>query len=116
MALWKGAADSPGGPSETRKFAPPGPSAGDRVFRAINPTECFDLLEPGGIGHVSITGFDPSKDVIVLQKSLATDFSDLTIQQVSGNTVITIQGVTPDQITLVGVTSALHASDFHFVV
>jgi len=25
------------------------------VFRALSPTECFDLLEPGGIGRVGFT-------------------------------------------------------------
>jgi Ca2+-binding RTX toxin-like protein len=75
-----------------------------------------DQSKPGGIGVVTITGFDATKDVIVLQQTLATDFSHLNFQDVSGNTVVTIQGDTLDQITLVGVhSSALHASDFQFV-
>jgi len=75
-----------------------------------------DQSKPGGIGAVTITGFDTSKDVIVLQKALATDFNHLNFQDVSGNTVVTIQGDASDAITLVGVrASDLHASDFQFV-
>jgi nitroimidazol reductase NimA-like FMN-containing flavoprotein (pyridoxamine 5'-phosphate oxidase superfamily) len=36
-----------------------GPSApDDRVFRTVSPAECFDLLEPGGIGRVGFTAAD----------------------------------------------------------
>jgi hypothetical protein len=65
-----------------------------------------DQSKPGGIGSVTITGFDPSKDVIVLQQKLATDFNHLNFNEVSGNTVVTIQGDTQDHITLVGVHSS----------
>jgi hypothetical protein len=75
-----------------------------------------DQSMQGGIGHVTITGFNPSNDLIVLQQFLAGGFGNLNIQEVSGNAVITIQGDTLDQITLVNVNSlALHQSNFHFV-
>ena len=31
------------------------PAAGQRVLRTLSPAECFDLLEPGGIGRVGFT-------------------------------------------------------------
>jgi nitroimidazol reductase NimA-like FMN-containing flavoprotein (pyridoxamine 5'-phosphate oxidase superfamily) len=68
VALWKGADDSPGGPSATRKSGPLGPSAGDRVLRAISATECLDLLEPGGIGRV---GFTAAHGVMMLPVNFA---------------------------------------------
>jgi nitroimidazol reductase NimA-like FMN-containing flavoprotein (pyridoxamine 5'-phosphate oxidase superfamily) len=30
------------------------PAAGDRALRTLNPANCFDLLEPGGIGRVGL--------------------------------------------------------------
>ena len=73
-----------------------------------------DQSMPGGIGHVTITGFAVSKDVIEVQKALATTFS--ASDDVHGNAVITFSGDTQDTITLVGVhSSALHASDVQFV-
>jgi len=79
-------------------------------------TFIFDLTiaGPGTIGAVTINDFDPSKDVIVIQKALATTFS--ASDDAHGNAVVTFPGDTLDQITLVGVhSSALHASDFQFV-
>jgi hypothetical protein len=74
----------------------------------------FDQTTAGNIGAVTITGFDPSKDVIVIQKALAASFS--ATDDSHGNVVITFPGDTQDTITLVGVhSSALHASDFQFV-
>ena len=71
----------------------------------------FDQTTAGNIGAVTINHFDPSKDVIVIQKTLATS---VTEQDVGGNAVVTV--APGDTITLVGVhSSALHASDFHFV-
>ena len=76
-----------------------------------------DQSKPGGIGHVTITGFNPSKDVIVLQQALEnTNPLSVHNDPVTGNAVITFNGDTQDTITLVGVhSSALHASDVHFV-
>jgi hypothetical protein len=73
----------------------------------------FDQTFAGGIGAVTINHFDPGKDVIIIQKALATS---VTPQDDShGNAVITVDG-SGDTITLVGVhSSALHASDFQFV-
>jgi hypothetical protein len=74
-----------------------------------------DQSRPGGIGYVTITGFDPSKDVIVIQQALEKT-NPLSFTDVGGNATITFSGETQDSITLLGVhSSALHASDFHFV-
>jgi hypothetical protein len=74
-----------------------------------------DQSMPGGIGNVSITGFEPSKDVIVIQQALENT-NPLSVAYGGGNAVITFSGETQDSITLVGVPSgALHASNFHFV-
>ena len=57
MAPAKGAARnaSPPHPLSNQKSPPRGRSAHNRNFlRALSPTECFDLLEPGGIGRVGI--------------------------------------------------------------
>src|SRR4029077_19235191 len=59
----------------------------------------FDQTTAGNIGAVTINHFDPSKDVITIQKSLATSVS---YQDVNGNTVITVDG-SGDTVTLVGV-------------
>ena len=79
-----------------------------------NDTLIFDQTTPGTIGKVTINHFDPSKDVITIQNSLPTN---VTYHDVNGNAVITVvDGSGHDTITLVGVhSSALHASDFHFV-
>jgi hypothetical protein len=70
---------------------------------------------PGGIGAVTINGFNPTKDVIQIQQSLATTFN--ATDDVHGNAVVTFPNDTKDSITLVGVhSSALHTSDFQFVV
>jgi len=74
----------------------------------------FDQTVPSTIGAVTINGFDPSKDVIVMQQTLASTFS--VHDDVHGNAVITFAGDNSDSITLVGVhASALHSSDFHLV-
>jgi hypothetical protein len=75
-----------------------------------------DQASPGGIGAVTITGFNPTKDVIVLQQLLQNTNPYSVADDAQGNAVITFQGNTQDSITLVGVHAAvLHASDFHFV-
>jgi hypothetical protein len=74
-----------------------------------------DQSTPAGIGHVTITGFDASQDVIVLQRGLAMDFNHLSISS-DGGTGSNITFAPGDLIHLVGVApSALHASDFHFI-
>jgi hypothetical protein len=74
-----------------------------------------DQSKPFGIDSVTITGFDPSKDVIVIQQALENT-NPLSVTYGGGNAVITFSGETQDSITLVGVPSgALHASNFHFV-
>jgi nitroimidazol reductase NimA-like FMN-containing flavoprotein (pyridoxamine 5'-phosphate oxidase superfamily) len=68
MALWKSTADSSGGPFADGTSAPLGPAARGRFLQAISPTECFDLLEPGGIGRV---GFTAADGVMVLPVNFA---------------------------------------------
>ena len=36
----------------------PEPAARERALRTLSPVECFDLLEPGGIGRVRFTSAD----------------------------------------------------------
>jgi len=36
----------------------PEPAVRGRVLRTLSPAECFDLLEPGGIGRVGFTAAD----------------------------------------------------------
>jgi nitroimidazol reductase NimA-like FMN-containing flavoprotein (pyridoxamine 5'-phosphate oxidase superfamily) len=71
MAPAKAAASRPSAPRalSTRKSTPSGPTAHNRRFlRALSPTECFDLLEPGGIGRVGITA---AEGVIILPVNFA---------------------------------------------
>lgn len=58
MASRKKAADGPSEPAASQKFPALGSAAQNRVFRAISPTECFDLLERGGVGRVGFTAPD----------------------------------------------------------
>ena len=75
----------------------------------------FVQTTAGTIGAVTITGFDPNKDVIQLTKTLVPSQNVLPAQDVNGNAVIHVDN-SGDTITLVGVhSSALTASDFHFV-
>jgi len=75
----------------------------------------FDQTTAGTIAQVTITAFNPSKDVIVIQSKLATSFT--AQDDAHGNAVVTFPNDTQDHITLVGVhSSALHASDFHLSV
>jgi uncharacterized protein (TIGR03118 family) len=78
-------------------------------------TFIFDQTAAGKIGGVTINGFDPSKDVIQLTKTLVPGQNVLpATDDAHGNAVITV--ASGDTITLVGVhSSALQASDFHFV-
>jgi nitroimidazol reductase NimA-like FMN-containing flavoprotein (pyridoxamine 5'-phosphate oxidase superfamily) len=43
-------------------------SAGGRVLRTLSPAECFDLLEPGGIGRV---GFNAADGIMMLPVNFA---------------------------------------------
>jgi nitroimidazol reductase NimA-like FMN-containing flavoprotein (pyridoxamine 5'-phosphate oxidase superfamily) len=58
MAWWKEAVDGFGGPSSDQNPASSGAAANHRVLRTVSPAECFDLLEPGGIGRVGFTAED----------------------------------------------------------
>jgi len=44
-----------GRPSCGQKSASAGAAPYDRIFRAVSAADCFDLLEPGGIGRVGFT-------------------------------------------------------------
>ena len=44
------------------------PATGQRVLRTLSPAECFDLLEPGGIGRV---GFVSAGGIMLLPVNFA---------------------------------------------
>jgi nitroimidazol reductase NimA-like FMN-containing flavoprotein (pyridoxamine 5'-phosphate oxidase superfamily) len=46
------------GPAGTPAAPSAGPGARPRALRKLSPDECFDLLEPGGIGRVGFTSAD----------------------------------------------------------
>jgi hypothetical protein len=71
MAPAKAAASSARAPRpvSNRKSPPPRASAQNRRFlKVLSPAECFDLLEPGGIGRVGITD---AEGVIILPVNYA---------------------------------------------
>jgi hypothetical protein len=86
-----------------------------RVASSVRTTRSPSATATAGfIDAVTINGFDPSKDVIVMQQTLASTFS--VHDDVHGNAVISFAGDNSDSITLVGVhASALHSSDFQLV-
>ncbi len=45
-----------------------GPAAGPRALRAISAEECFELLEPGGVGRV---GFNAADGIMMLPVNFA---------------------------------------------
>ena len=45
-----------------------GAAANPRALRALSPEECFDLLEPGGIGRV---GFTAGGEIVMLPVNFA---------------------------------------------
>jgi len=51
-----------------RESSAPGPAAPARALRALSPAECFDLLEPGGIGRV---GFPAADGIMMLPVNFA---------------------------------------------
>jgi nitroimidazol reductase NimA-like FMN-containing flavoprotein (pyridoxamine 5'-phosphate oxidase superfamily) len=51
-----------------RESRPPAPAAHAHALRTLNPEECFDLLEPGGIGRV---GFTSAARVMMLPVNFA---------------------------------------------
>jgi nitroimidazol reductase NimA-like FMN-containing flavoprotein (pyridoxamine 5'-phosphate oxidase superfamily) len=65
MAPGNGPADGPGAPAvaASEESQDLGPRARDHALRAMSPTECYDLLERGGIGRV---GFTAPEGVMVL--------------------------------------------------
>jgi len=68
MVSWKEATGGSGEPSSDEKTASSRAAPQDRVFRTISSAECFDLLEPGGIGRV---GFTAAAGVIMLPVNFA---------------------------------------------
>jgi len=46
------------GPADSRTAPPAAPDASPHVLRTLSPAECFDLLEPGGVGRVGFTSAD----------------------------------------------------------
>lgn len=51
-----------------RESTTPRRAARERTLRTLNPAECFDLLEPGGIGRV---GFASADGIMVLPVNFA---------------------------------------------
>jgi nitroimidazol reductase NimA-like FMN-containing flavoprotein (pyridoxamine 5'-phosphate oxidase superfamily) len=45
-------------PADSRTAPPAGPDTRPHALRTLSPAECFDLLEPGGIGRVGFTSAD----------------------------------------------------------
>lgn len=60
MTTGKGPAYSRGALSVSPDRESPAPraAAGERTMRTLSPAECFDLLEPGGVGRVGFTSAD----------------------------------------------------------
>jgi nitroimidazol reductase NimA-like FMN-containing flavoprotein (pyridoxamine 5'-phosphate oxidase superfamily) len=48
--------------------SPSGPAAGQHALRTLSPAECFDLLEPGGVGRV---GFASADGIMMLPVNFA---------------------------------------------
>jgi nitroimidazol reductase NimA-like FMN-containing flavoprotein (pyridoxamine 5'-phosphate oxidase superfamily) len=65
---WTEAVDGSGGPLSDQKSASSGVAPYRRVLRTLSPAECFDLLEPGGIGRV---GFKAEDGVMMLPVNFA---------------------------------------------
>src|SRR6266536_3068271 len=51
-----------------REFPAAGASGGQSVLRKLSPDECFDLLEPGGVGRV---GFAAADGIMMLPVNFA---------------------------------------------
>jgi len=54
--------------SPDRESPAPGAAAGERTMRTLSPAECFDLLEPGGVGRV---GFASADGIMMLPVNFA---------------------------------------------
>ena len=52
----------------SRESPAPGPAGHQRALRTLSPAECFDLLEPGGIGRV---GFMSADGIMMLPVNFA---------------------------------------------
>ena len=52
----------------SRESPAPAPGAHERALRTLSPAECFDLLEPGGIGRV---GFASADGIMMLPVNFA---------------------------------------------
>ena len=56
-----------------RESPAPEPAAHERALRTLSPAECFDLLEPGGIGRV---GFTSADGIMMLPVNFAANGKD----------------------------------------
>ena len=56
------------GPAGSRAAPPAGSDTRPRALRTLSPAECFDLLEPGGIGRV---GFAAADGIMMLPVNFA---------------------------------------------
>ena len=70
MTTGKGPAYSRGALSVSPDRESPAPeaAAGERTMRTLSPAECFDLLEPGGVGRV---GFASADGIMMLPVNFA---------------------------------------------
>jgi hypothetical protein len=67
MAQGNGAANGAGAPGASSNRQYPHPAYA-HALHALDPTECFDLLEPGGIGRV---GFASADGVVIVPVNFA---------------------------------------------
>ena len=56
------------GPTDSRTTPPAAPDARPDALRTLSPADCFDLLEPGGIGRV---GFASADGIMMLPVNFA---------------------------------------------
>ncbi len=70
MATGTEAANSHGAPTASpgREYPAPGSTAGEHTLRTLDPAECLDLLEPGGVGRV---GFAAAEGIMMLPVNYA---------------------------------------------
>jgi nitroimidazol reductase NimA-like FMN-containing flavoprotein (pyridoxamine 5'-phosphate oxidase superfamily) len=56
------------GPADSQTAPPAGPNERPHVLQTLSPAECFDLLEPGGVGRV---GFASADGIMMLPVNFA---------------------------------------------
>ncbi|MEQ9674761.1 MAG: type I secretion protein, partial [Roseovarius indicus] len=82
---------------------------GDDVLTGDNGPDLFVFNPDVGTGNDTITDFEDGFDTILIAGS--TEFSDLSIDEIDGNTVVTWEG---GSVTLTDVTGVIDENDFTF--